>query len=101
MTTREPTVTVEAVDPSDTLAVLKAARVWLGTPEHWTTRVLWRGADGKALARASNTIEPGDCPFVASTCASGAIFLVTGGEFPDAVVAALTEAMPRGIVPNQ
>ncbi len=56
-------------DPSDTLAVLRAAREWLDDPAHWTTRSDWRNATRQPVYTRSE---------VASTCAVGALSLVAG-----------------------
>lgn len=55
------TAVSQTVDPTDTLAVLKAAESWLSHPEHWTHGCyIRRDRDGR----------------VAQTCATGALFHV-------------------------
>jgi hypothetical protein len=60
------------VDPTDTLAVLKAAREWLSDPEHWTTETFWRDVNGHAITPSWG--YPRDAVYCA--CAEGALGLV-------------------------
>lgn len=77
--------TIPTVHPHDTLAVLRAAREWLGDPDRWTTDIAWRDCnDSHAADRES----------VAKTCALGALMLTTvSGVAPDAAQDALRRAL--------
>jgi hypothetical protein len=79
---------VRTVDPTDTLAVLKAAEEWLSDPEHWTTGAYWRAADD-CVARSVDE--------VARTCAVGALSYVVGARvgtgWPGRPYAALAAAL--------
>jgi hypothetical protein len=58
-----------AVDPTDVLAVLEAAREWLSDPEHWTQGAFFRDASGHEAMRCDNAV---------CTCGQGAMALVAG-----------------------
>ncbi len=62
-------MSVATVDPTDTLAVLKAAREWLSDPARWTQRVHFRDADGGLVCDPSNA---------AQACAEGALVIAAG-----------------------
>ena len=71
---------VQTVDPSDTLAVLKAAREWLSDPTHFTQAgYYWSDGERPTDDRAA----------VRCTCVEGAMCLVAGiGEATDGPPAA-------------
>lgn len=80
---------IKTVDPTDTLAVLKAAEEWLSDPAHWTTGTCWRTAEDRELTN--------DREAVAKTCLIGACSLVAGAQYnagwPDATYSHLFEAL--------
>lgn len=87
------------VDPTDTLAVLKAAEDWLRDSAHWTTEVLWRDENDSVLAKTATEAVPSLVGACARTCASGALVLMAGGILPFGAIRALDAVLaPVGIV---
>lgn len=81
-------MSVPTIDPTDTLAVLKAAEEWLRDPQHWTANACWRGARGYAV---------GCRDAVTQTCIVGALSYVAGADegvkWPQGPYEALAEAL--------
>lgn len=63
---------IQTVDPSNTLAVLKAAEEWLSDESHWTQGKYWQNAEGRGLWIS------GERDQVTSTCLDGALGYVCG-----------------------
>jgi hypothetical protein len=61
--------TIKTVDPTDTLAVLKAAEEWLSDPAHWTQKAFGRNYRNQPVLDASKA----HC-----TCMLGALAYVSG-----------------------
>lgn len=82
------------VDPTDTLAVLKAAEEWLSDPARWTRGVDWRDEFGDQTC---------DRLGVACCCVTGALTYVTGADgvcaVPETAYHALMAAL-GGPVPS-
>lgn len=80
-------ITLPAVDPKDTLAVLVAAEAWLSDPNHWTQGEAWRDKYG----------QPVDYRFqrhiVTQTCAVGALAYVSDCSQPRGALDALCRAL--------
>lgn len=89
MEREDPMTSMQIVDPSDTLAVLRAAEAWLSDPEHWTQRELWRDRHNLAV---------GSRGLVHCTCALGALSYVAGATFPEYYPLNAFEALRAGFV---